>query len=84
LCQSLYIVGTFCQPRSCLNETLIDCPTVCFIYSLVDWSDKSFAVLLQTDHDFNLERQNLVHAGKQRVQEEYAQKAKDLEIQQRV
>jgi V-type H+-transporting ATPase subunit E len=50
----------------------------------VDWSDKSFAVLLQTDHDFNLERQNLVHAGKQRVQEEYAQKAKDLEIQQRV
>ena len=38
----------------------------------------------QTDHDFNLERQNLVHAGKQKVQEEYAQKEKDLEIQQRV
>lgn len=39
---------------------------------------------LQTDHDFNLEKQNLVHSGKLKVQEEYAQKEKDLEIEQRV
>jgi V-type H+-transporting ATPase subunit E len=39
---------------------------------------------LQTDHDFNLEKQNLVHAGKLKVQEEYAQKEKDLEVEQRV
>ncbi len=43
---------------------------------------KSF--LFQTDHDFNLEKQNLVHTGKLKVQEEYAQKEKDLEIEQRV
>jgi len=39
---------------------------------------------LQTDHDFNLEKQNLVHSGKLKVQEEFAQKEKDLEIEQRV
>lgn len=38
----------------------------------------------QTDHDFNLEKQNLVHAGKLKVQEEYTQKEKDLDIEQRV
>lgn len=38
----------------------------------------------KTDHDFNLEKQNLVHNGKLKVQEEYAQKEKDLEIEQRV
>lgn len=47
-------------------------------------NEKVNELRIKTDHDFNLERQNLVHAGKQRVQEEYAQKAKDLEIQQRV
>ena len=41
-------------------------------------------ILVQTDHDFNLEKQNLVHAGKLKVQEEYAQKEKDLDIEQRV
>jgi len=47
-------------------------------------NEKVNELKIKTDHDFNLERQNLVLAGKQRVQEEYAQKAKDLEIQQRV
>ena len=41
-------------------------------------------IVCQTEHDFNLEKQNLVHNGKLRVQEEYAQKEKDLEIQQRM
>ena len=31
-----------------------------------------------------MEKQNLVHSGKLKIQEEYAQKEKDLEIQQRV
>ena len=44
----------------------------------------SFYESLQTDHDFNLEKQNLVHSGKLKVQEEYAQKIKDLEIEQKV
>lgn len=38
----------------------------------------------KTEHDFNLEKQMLVHNGKLKIQEEYAQKEKDLEIQQRV
>jgi hypothetical protein len=38
----------------------------------------------QTDHDFNLEKQNLVHNGKLKVQEEYTQKEKNLEVEQRV
>ena len=33
---------------------------------------------LQTDHDFNLEKQQLVHNGKLKVQEEYAQREKDI------
>jgi V-type H+-transporting ATPase subunit E len=41
-------------------------------------------ICIQTDHDFNLEKQNLVHNGKLRIQEEYVQKEKDLEIEQRV
>ena len=39
---------------------------------------------VQTEHDFNLEKQMLVHNGKIKIQEEFAQKEKDLEIQQRV
>ena len=43
-----------------------------------------FSDVPQTDHDFNLEKQQLVHNGKLKVQEEYAQKEKDLEVEQRV
>jgi len=46
--------------------------------------EKVNEIRIKTDHDFNLEKQNLVHNGKLKVQEEYAQKEKDLEIQQRV
>mmetsp|Transcript_104944 Transcript_104944/g.205877 ORF Transcript_104944/g.205877 Transcript_104944/m.205877 type:complete len:222 (+) Transcript_104944:77-742(+) len=46
--------------------------------------EKVNEIRIKTDHDFNLEKQNLVHAGKLKVQEEYAQKEKDLDIEQRV
>jgi len=46
--------------------------------------EKCNEIRLKADHDYQLEIQNLVHAGKLRVQEEYAQKAKDLEVQERV
>lgn len=46
--------------------------------------EKVNEIRIKTDHDFNLEKQNLVHSGKLKVQEEYAQKEKDLEIEQRV
>jgi len=46
--------------------------------------EKVNEIRIKTDHDFNLEKQNLVHSGKLKVQEEYAQKIKDLEIEQKV
>ena len=46
--------------------------------------EKVNEIKIKTEHDFTLERQNLVHQGKIKIQEEYAQKEKDLEIQQRV
>jgi len=46
--------------------------------------EKCNEIRLKADHDYQLEIQNLVHAGKLRVQEEYAQKSKDLEVQERV
>lgn len=46
--------------------------------------EKVNEIRIKTEHDFNLEKQMLVHNGKLKIQEEYAQKEKDLEIQQRV
>eukprot|EP00286_Rhodomonas_abbreviata_P001388 CAMPEP_0181288326 /NCGR_PEP_ID=MMETSP1101-20121128/273_1 /TAXON_ID=46948 /ORGANISM="Rhodomonas abbreviata, Strain Caron Lab Isolate" /LENGTH=221 /DNA_ID=CAMNT_0023392441 /DNA_START=40 /DNA_END=705 /DNA_ORIENTATION=+ len=46
--------------------------------------EKVNEIRIKTDHDFNLEKQNLVHNGKLKVQEEYAQKEKDLDVEQRV
>ena len=46
--------------------------------------EKVNEIRIKTEHDFNLEKQMLVHNGKIAIQEEFAQKEKDLEIQQRV
>lgn len=46
--------------------------------------EKVSEIKIKTDHDFNLEKQNLVHNGKLKLQEEYAQKEKDSEVNQRV
>jgi len=55
---------------------------VSFIIQEAD--EKVKEIRIKTDHDFNLQKQNLIHAGKLAAQEEYAQKEKDLEIQERV
>lgn len=47
-------------------------------------NEKVNEIQIKTDHDFNLERQNLVHNGKLKLMEEYAKKEKDLEVNQRV
>jgi V-type H+-transporting ATPase subunit E len=39
---------------------------------------------LQTEHDFNLEKQTLVHEAKLNIQDEFAKKEKDREIQERI
>jgi len=39
---------------------------------------------LQTEHDFNLEKQTLVHEAKLNIQDEFTKKEKDREIQERI
>ena len=43
-----------------------------------------FCTHTQTEHDFNLEKQTLVHEAKLAVQDEFAKKEKDREIQERI
>jgi V-type H+-transporting ATPase subunit E len=43
-----------------------------------------FPFPLQTEHDFNLEKQTLVHEAKLNIQDEFAKKEKDREIQERI
>lgn len=40
--------------------------------------------LQQTEHDFNLEKQTLVHEAKLNIQDEFTKKEKDREIQERI
>lgn len=47
-------------------------------------NEKCKEIKIKTDHDFNLQKQNMIHSGKISVQEEFAQKEKDLEIMERV
>lgn len=46
--------------------------------------EKANELRIKTEHDFNLEKQMLVHNARLRIQEEFTQKNKDFEIQQRV
>lgn len=39
---------------------------------------------MQTEHDFNLEKQTLVHEAKLNIQDEFTKKEKDREIQNRI
>lgn len=39
---------------------------------------------IQTEHDFNLEKQTLVHEAKLAIQEEFTKKEKDREVQERI
>jgi V-type H+-transporting ATPase subunit E len=55
---------------------------VAFIVQEAD--EKCKEIKIKTDHDYNLQKQNLIHNGKITVQEEFAQKDKDLEIMERV
>ena len=41
-------------------------------------------IKLKTEHDFNLEKQMLVHNAKLKIQEEYLQKEKDRAVQDRI
>ncbi len=46
--------------------------------------EKAVEIKIKTEHDFNLEKQLLVHNAKIKVQEEYVQKEKEWEVQNRI
>ncbi len=46
--------------------------------------EKAVEIKVKTEHDFNLEKQLLVHNAKVKIQEEYVQKEKEREVQDRI
>ncbi len=46
--------------------------------------EKAIEIKVKTEHDFNLEKQLLVHNAKVKIQEEYVQKEKEWEVQDRI
>ena len=59
----------------------------CFAIRLL-WTikilDEHQIINIQTEHDFNLEKQTLVHEAKLSIQDVFAKKEKDHEIQERI
>ena len=53
-------------------------------FILQEAHEKANEIRVKTEHDFNLEKQTLVHEAKLNVQEEFAKKEKDREIQERI
>jgi len=40
--------------------------------------------MVKTEHDFNLEKQTLIHGGKSKINEHMAQFERDYEVKQRI
>ncbi|KAG5177796.1 ATPase, V1/A1 complex, subunit E [Tribonema minus] len=53
-------------------------------FILQEAHEKAVEIKLKTEHDFNLEKQMLVHNAKLKIQEEYVQKDKDRAVQDRI
>lgn len=53
-------------------------------FILQEAHEKSVEIKLKTEHDFNLEKQMLVHNAKLKIQDEYLQKEKDRAVQERI
>jgi V-type H+-transporting ATPase subunit E len=53
-------------------------------FILQEAHEKAVEIKLKTEHDFNLEKQMLVHTAKLKIQEEYLQKEKDRAVQDRI
>ncbi|CBN77726.1 conserved unknown protein [Ectocarpus siliculosus] len=53
-------------------------------FILQEAHEKANEINIKTEHDFNLEKQMIVHSAKLKIQEEYTQKEKDREIQDRI
>ncbi len=53
-------------------------------FILQEAHEKANEIRVKTEHDFNLEKQTRVHEAKLNIQEEFAKKEKDREIQERI
>ncbi|ETV96005.1 hypothetical protein H310_10660 [Aphanomyces invadans] len=53
-------------------------------FILQEAQEKANEIRIKTEHDFNLEKQMLVHNAKLKIQEEYARKEKEREINKRI
>jgi len=53
-------------------------------FILQEAHEKGNEIRVKTEHDFNLEKQTLVHEAKLAIQEEFAKKEKDREVQERI
>jgi len=53
-------------------------------FILQEAHEKANEIRVKTEHDFNLEKQTLVHEAKLAVQDEFTKKEKDREIQERI
>ena len=53
-------------------------------FILQEAHEKANEIRVKTEHDFNLEKQTLVHEAKLNIQEEFQKKEKDHEIQERI
>jgi len=53
-------------------------------FILQEAHEKANEIRVKTEHDFNLEKQTLVHEAKLAIQDEFAKKDKDRDIQERI
>lgn len=53
-------------------------------FILQEAHEKANEIRVKTEHDFNLEKQTLVHEAKLNIQDEFTKKEKDREIQERI
>lgn len=53
-------------------------------FILQEAHEKANEIRVKTEHDFNLEKQTRVHEAKLSIQEDFAKKEKDREIQERI
>jgi V-type H+-transporting ATPase subunit E len=53
-------------------------------FIMLEAREKSNEIHLKTEHDFNLEKQMMVHNSKLKLQQDFKRKEKDMETQKRM
>jgi len=53
-------------------------------FILQEAHEKANEIMVKTEHDFNLDKQTLIHSGKAKINEQLSQMERDHEVQQRI